>query len=213
MDPITEENVCECTDLDYECDFNFQKDKNGRCVLISGKDATKTLCENGISSYNISSGYRKIAMSQCKGGKDLSLPKEVWCPGHGLSVYGFIIRGSNRRGMDWKRIYYVLSPYLCFLPALIVELIYGQGSHGLRQRLFGNRGGYRRGYEYEPVAQYDYDYELDDEFIDGPAEIELNEEEEDDYQDFVGATTDNNINIDNNNLEINFDEDEEDGLL
>ncbi|KAJ1943691.1 vacuolar protein sorting/targeting protein PEP1, partial [Linderina macrospora] len=86
--------ICDCTEKDYECNFNFvrandQADDNpwGKCVLVKGMQAPRTNCTEGHKEYfEIEAPYRKIPQSVCKNGLVLDRPTEVWCPGKARAV-------------------------------------------------------------------------------------------------------------------------------
>ncbi|KAK9765550.1 vacuolar protein sorting/targeting protein PEP1 [Basidiobolus ranarum] len=75
---------CTCTDADFECDYNFVR-SNGKCVLVDGAKPLTSECTGGARYYQVSSGYRKMPISSCEGGNDLSKPIEYRCPNSGLS--------------------------------------------------------------------------------------------------------------------------------
>ncbi|KAI9102556.1 hypothetical protein DFS34DRAFT_398456 [Phlyctochytrium arcticum] len=68
---------CDCSKLDFECDYNFFRDPDTRkCV---GTDPKRpAVCKPG-ETYQGSSGYRKIAASKCKGGEDLAKDETRTC--------------------------------------------------------------------------------------------------------------------------------------
>ncbi|KAJ3106319.1 vacuolar protein sorting/targeting protein PEP1 [Phlyctochytrium planicorne] len=71
--------TCECTHSDFECDYNFWFDLESKeCVLIGSDPMQPADCKNG-AKYQGSSGYRKIPLSSCKGGKDLEKKVERTC--------------------------------------------------------------------------------------------------------------------------------------
>ncbi|KAJ1922351.1 vacuolar protein sorting/targeting protein PEP1 [Mycoemilia scoparia] len=79
--------TCQCTENDFECDYNFVRGKSGKCELVPGMQSPRTECIDGKQEYfNISNGYRKIPQSTCTGGINLARPKEVWCPGKAQSI-------------------------------------------------------------------------------------------------------------------------------
>ncbi|KAF2750850.1 vacuolar protein sorting/targeting protein 10 [Sporormia fimetaria CBS 119925] len=93
---------CTCTRQDYECDFNFQRMPGGECKLIEGlsmpdpKDACK---QKGVKEYWDITGYRKIPISTCEGGKEMDRIEAHACPGyeeefqkkHGISGFGLFM--------------------------------------------------------------------------------------------------------------------------
>ncbi|KAJ3107690.1 vacuolar protein sorting/targeting protein PEP1 [Phlyctochytrium bullatum] len=74
-EPDVKTETCECTEADYECDFNFKpKDSEAKEALVceqigpvSGQPAN---CKKG-EKYKGSSGYKRIPGNKCKGGKNL----------------------------------------------------------------------------------------------------------------------------------------------
>ncbi|KAJ1997436.1 vacuolar protein sorting/targeting protein PEP1, partial [Coemansia sp. S85] len=80
---------CECTERDFECNYNFVRQNDddeggslGKCVLVQGMQAPRTNCTAGKKDYFvIESAYRKIPQSICRKGLALDAPREVWCPG------------------------------------------------------------------------------------------------------------------------------------
>ncbi|KAJ3114588.1 vacuolar protein sorting/targeting protein PEP1, partial [Physocladia obscura] len=62
---------CECTTNDFECDVGFYRNVENRCVLYSVDTLEPKNCKPG-EVYKGSSGYRKIPLSKCNGGKDLT---------------------------------------------------------------------------------------------------------------------------------------------
>ncbi|RCI00049.1 vacuolar protein sorting/targeting protein PEP1, partial [Rhizopus azygosporus] len=72
---------CQCTDEDYECDYNYIRDSNNKCVLVPGLSPLIPTCDGTRDYYYMPSGYRKIAASTCEGGKELDkLGEKVMCP-------------------------------------------------------------------------------------------------------------------------------------
>ena len=84
-------------------DYNYEKQPGGECTLVEGlqpadpKDACKT---KGVRTYWTISGYRKIPISTCEGGKNMrETGKELPCPGfeeeyektHGISGFGIFM--------------------------------------------------------------------------------------------------------------------------
>ncbi|XP_055500845.1 VPS10 domain-containing receptor SorCS2 isoform X2 [Leucoraja erinacea] len=62
---------CQCTEFDFECDYGFEQQANGRCVpaFWYNPESPSEDCKSG-QSYTRSSGYRKVALNVCKGGLD-----------------------------------------------------------------------------------------------------------------------------------------------
>ncbi|KAF8985678.1 vacuolar protein sorting/targeting protein PEP1 [Entomortierella lignicola] len=97
VNPRTIQQNCQCTEKDFECDYNYEPDANGKCVLI--KDAqpvelnAKEICSalpQGQDYYYESIGYRKMAISSCVGDHELFGVKR-YCPGKGgIGFFGWI---------------------------------------------------------------------------------------------------------------------------
>ncbi|KAK4170301.1 hypothetical protein QBC43DRAFT_295153 [Cladorrhinum sp. PSN259] len=70
LKPKTED--CDCTDLDFECDFNFERDDDGKCVARGPIVAPKGACKDAKSgdTFKGTSGYRKIPGNTCKDTKE-----------------------------------------------------------------------------------------------------------------------------------------------
>ncbi|KJZ78390.1 Vacuolar protein sorting protein 10 [Hirsutella minnesotensis 3608] len=65
--PVTED--CECTDADFECDYNFQRDPkdHSKCTKIGPIAVPGDACKNDPSStFKGSSGWRLIPGNTCK---------------------------------------------------------------------------------------------------------------------------------------------------
>lgn len=80
-DPIPDFESCVCTENDFECDYNFVKDDNGKCVPAGVLQPPSGACKNADDKYEGSSGYRLIPGNACtrKGGPDLDKPIERDC--------------------------------------------------------------------------------------------------------------------------------------
>lgn len=100
---------CACTELDFECDFGFERmTSSGPCVPMgsvpastAGADAGAVVSERNPpkncpagGTYSVATGYRKVAGNSCEGGLDLG-PREVPCPSDslssGVSTVGWVI--------------------------------------------------------------------------------------------------------------------------
>lgn len=66
-DPVPEFEPCECTDADFECDFNFKGDGD-ECKLIGAVLAPEGTCKSGDpdETFKGSSGWRLIPGNKCK---------------------------------------------------------------------------------------------------------------------------------------------------
>ncbi|EGW32507.1 uncharacterized protein SPAPADRAFT_138012 [Spathaspora passalidarum NRRL Y-27907] len=76
---------CSCTRRDYECDYNYYRDTDNTCKLVKGltpEDKKKEMCEKpGAFEYFVSTGYRKIPLTTCEGGKQFDSWNPLPCPG------------------------------------------------------------------------------------------------------------------------------------
>ncbi|KAL8726899.1 MAG: hypothetical protein Q9181_005890 [Wetmoreana brouardii] len=77
---------CECTRVDFECDYNYEPAKDGSCKLVSGLEPPdhSQVCKEDPkkTSYYLPTGYRRVRLSTCKGGNQLDKYAEEPCPGH-----------------------------------------------------------------------------------------------------------------------------------
>lgn len=75
---------CTCSIFDFECDYNYQRANDGTCKLITGLDPPdhSVVCkEEGVNSWTEPTGYRKIPITTCVGGKDFDRGSEHACDG------------------------------------------------------------------------------------------------------------------------------------
>lgn len=69
-DPVPEMELCDCTDADFECDYNFVYDDNKNdCVQAGPIEAKGNDCQNGATTFMGSSGWRKIPGNKCNSRK------------------------------------------------------------------------------------------------------------------------------------------------
>ncbi|KAI0766636.1 Oligoxyloglucan reducing end-specific cellobiohydrolase [Trametes elegans] len=78
--------TCHCTEADFECEFNYARDEDGKCVLLPGLSPRdpdpSTQCRSGDDDYWYElTAYRKIPISSCEGGKRLDRGPAHPCPG------------------------------------------------------------------------------------------------------------------------------------
>lgn len=78
-DPEEDRETCKCTKKDFECDYNFKRDNEGKCVKDGPIIPPEGACEGGKTTFKGSSGYRLIPGNDCKGGEDLSKEVEREC--------------------------------------------------------------------------------------------------------------------------------------
>lgn len=78
---------CSCTRQDFECDYNFERQSDGSCKLAQGLEAPdpQAVCykDSSADEYYDITGYRRIPLSTCEGGRELEHTSRVMpCPGH-----------------------------------------------------------------------------------------------------------------------------------
>ncbi|CZS88800.1 hypothetical protein WAI453_010608 [Rhynchosporium graminicola] len=94
------ERNCSCTRRDFECDFNYQRQSDGSCALVPGLTPLdhSLICkeDDNLLEYDDPTGYRRIPLSTCVGGKEFDKSVPHPCPGkgeqfkkkHGVSGFG-----------------------------------------------------------------------------------------------------------------------------
>ncbi|CAD1808071.1 unnamed protein product [Candida parapsilosis] len=117
---------CSCTRRDYECDYNYYRDaKDNTCKLVAGlssNDRKKDMCSKpGAFQYFDSTGYRKIPLSTCEGGKQYDTFSPHACPGKQKEFneyYGREVKGT-------KLFFVVFIPLVIFLG--VTWFVYDRG--------------------------------------------------------------------------------------
>lgn len=92
---------CPCERQDFECDWNFERRPDGVCELVEGLeplDPAAVCANNGTKEYSEPTGYRRIPLTTCKGGKELDYSRfrtkpcdgyeDDWDNKHGISGAG-----------------------------------------------------------------------------------------------------------------------------
>ncbi|CCH42175.1 transmembrane sorting receptor [Wickerhamomyces ciferrii] len=77
-------NNCPCNRKDFECDWNYEKDSNGECKLISGytpPDHSDVCKKPGVEEYWLATGYRRIPLTTCEGGQEFDKVEAKPCAG------------------------------------------------------------------------------------------------------------------------------------
>jgi len=75
---------CTCVSRDYECDFNYERASDNTCKLVAGLKPPdhKAACEDAnVVEYSEPTGYRRLPMTTCVGGKELNKGASYPCPG------------------------------------------------------------------------------------------------------------------------------------
>ncbi|KYK58605.1 vacuolar sorting protein [Drechmeria coniospora] len=71
-DPVPQTEDCECSDADFECDFNFRRDPDdhAKCIKAGPVVVPDGACKDGAdATYKGSSGWRLIPGDTCKRGQ------------------------------------------------------------------------------------------------------------------------------------------------
>lgn len=116
---------CTCTRNDYECDYNYFRDNDGTCKLVKGMNAANRMAEMcrkpGVFEYFEPTGYRKIPLSTCVGGKQFDALKPRACPGHEKEF-----NEAHGRDVGGSKIFILIFiPLLVFFSA--VFFVYDRG--------------------------------------------------------------------------------------
>ncbi|KAE9387475.1 Oligoxyloglucan reducing end-specific cellobiohydrolase [Gymnopus androsaceus JB14] len=92
------ENNCACTNADFECEFNYIRDANDKCVLAPGTTPlpNNASCSNDEEYWYERIAYRKTSYSTCEGGSrlDRGTPHACHEPGiqhHSIWFWLFVI--------------------------------------------------------------------------------------------------------------------------
>ncbi|XP_072026161.1 sortilin-like [Amphiura filiformis] len=115
-----EQNRCECSKGDYECDFGYQREDNEQECEVSPEFADKELelCINGREEEIRTKGYRKIPGDQCENGfeptRDMeTLKKKCHNDGTNLAKAGTGGHKSSSAGVVVFLIVFILGCGLC----------------------------------------------------------------------------------------------------
>ena len=68
VDPVPTSSPCDCTDEDFECDFNFVRNKDGECEQAGRLVIPDGVCDGfgPDTTFKASSGWRQIPGNDCK---------------------------------------------------------------------------------------------------------------------------------------------------
>ncbi|KAI0750610.1 Oligoxyloglucan reducing end-specific cellobiohydrolase [Irpex lacteus] len=87
---------CECSAVDFECEFNHRRNADGECVLEEGTEALASddSCRGDDEFWYERTAYRKVPISSCEGGLRLDQGTPHRCPGikgHGFFFWLFVL--------------------------------------------------------------------------------------------------------------------------
>lgn len=185
--PKVEDDMCSCTIQDYECDYNYIR--NGEsCELapnVNLEYSRKEQCANGETYWYHSSGYRKIPISNCSGGRDFAEIEQQFCPRASSLFWGLFVLSSliiigifgayvmyrkrNRHSgystLGNIRIGDSLSSLLSFLSSILstaVDLISSIRVPSFISQIFSRTPSpsSRSRYRYSPLTQEDSQFEV-----------------------------------------------------
>lgn len=84
-EPIESEK-CLCDKHDFECDFNYERGNDGGCHPVPGLEkpdhAKMCAADKKLVEWYEPTGYRRIPLTKCEGGKELDKGEAKPCPGH-----------------------------------------------------------------------------------------------------------------------------------
>jgi hypothetical protein len=129
LEHVSSRTNCNCTDDDYECDFNFEKTQlSGKCVRVAD---TPMICNE--NQYNESQGYRKVPGDTCVNDLPSKVPIVKKCPnGGGDNEYhpGFF---GNAKGMGKITVALIVVGVIGFVIALVaVGIVIGAKSERIK---------------------------------------------------------------------------------
>lgn len=108
---------CSCTRNDFECDYNYYRDTDGTCKLVKGltpADRKADMCSKPETfQYFEPTGYRKLPLSTCVGGKSFDALDPRPCPGHEKEFSEYY----GREMSGGKLLIIVLIPLFVFVGA------------------------------------------------------------------------------------------------
>lgn len=85
LKPYQNVRNCTCGRQDFECDFNYEPGVDGACHLVPGYTPPdhSQICREmpGTIEYWIPTGYRRIPLSTCEGGREFDKIEAKPCPG------------------------------------------------------------------------------------------------------------------------------------
>ncbi|KAL9090767.1 MAG: hypothetical protein Q9159_001823 [Coniocarpon cinnabarinum] len=116
---------CSCTAMDFECDYNYERDRAGICKKRGeDRDPIEECRQNpGQMEYHPISGYRRIPGNTCQGGKELDyIYQPLPCPGHGKDF-------ADKHGTSgWLVLFIVV---ICLGAAGVIGwFVYNRFAHG-----------------------------------------------------------------------------------
>ncbi|KAG2114629.1 uncharacterized protein F5147DRAFT_834477 [Suillus discolor] len=87
---------CTCTLEDFECEFNYVRNGEGKCVLVPGTTPRPPddSCRNGEDYWYERTPYHKVLYSTCEGGNRIDRGTQHLCPGingHGKIFWTMVI--------------------------------------------------------------------------------------------------------------------------
>jgi len=132
---IVSVNNCNCTEVDYECDFDYELTvTSNKCVYSGDTSYEMSTCVGEQTTYKQTQGYRKIADDSCVNGLSKYEPIEQPCPATPLSPSQMSSNSSS--GLGIGAIFAIVGGViLAVVLALLVGIVLGSKNEALRSRL------------------------------------------------------------------------------
>ena len=91
LERSTTKTLCECTEEDYECDLGYYREDNSPCRPLPNAEQVSEMCLPGDDSYEIPTGYRRVAGNTCVSGvADRYEPARLPC-GSGYFDWAYMV--------------------------------------------------------------------------------------------------------------------------
>ncbi|KIW01039.1 uncharacterized protein PV09_07554 [Verruconis gallopava] len=108
---LPQSEPCDCTDADFECDFNYQRTADGDCELVGKMVIPEGSCKNRDDKFKGSSGFRLIPGNDCKrvkGPQKDDLVEHPCSDGLGTPASGKIeVTFNEFRGDNFRQTFYL----------------------------------------------------------------------------------------------------------
>ncbi|KAL1297584.1 hypothetical protein AAFC00_006147 [Neodothiora populina] len=76
---------CTCTRQDFECDYNYERQNDASCALVPGEQPldpqAQCAADPKLIEFYEPTGYRRIPLTTCAGGRELDVSTSHPCPG------------------------------------------------------------------------------------------------------------------------------------
>ncbi|KAI8342310.1 hypothetical protein BC941DRAFT_138054 [Chlamydoabsidia padenii] len=161
QEPEQEMKNCQCTEADYECDFNFSRDTSGKCKRDRNDSLNKDQCKSKSDTYIASSGYRLIPGNTCTPGSlPLDTPVDRPCSDNDKTIYTPSQSSSpssgNNKGFHLQQSEKGITKHQTVLDDEVEQFIYFANSPKVLMRLRNGQLWYssEHGMEWKQVLQH-----------------------------------------------------------